>query len=66
MNSTENKLVYIVEDEDGSRRRNWGTGTKIYTRKANAEALLRKAGGSCKVVTYKLVKVEEEYDKQCS
>lgn len=62
MSDVENKLVYIVEDEDGSRRRNWGTGTKIYTRKSNAEALLRRQGGSCKVVTYQLVKVEEKYD----
>lgn len=38
------KLVWIVEHiETGEVRSNWSTGTRIYSRKKNAEAAAKKA-----------------------
>ncbi len=61
------KLVWIVEDsETGQIRSNWSTGTRVYTRKKNAEAALKKAWwrtdipSPYRVVEYELVPTEKE------
>ena len=59
MSSEEEILVYIVEDTPGNRAHNRGTGTKVYTKKHHADNLCSRYGDRYKVVTYKLVKVEE-------
>ena len=58
------KLVWIVENiETGQVRSNWSTGTRIYSRKKNAEAALKRAwvhANACpyRVVEYELVPTE--------
>jgi len=61
------KLVWIVEDiETGQVRSNWSTGTRIYSRKKNAEAALKKAWwrtdipSPYRIVEYELVPTEKE------
>lgn len=56
------KLVWIVEDKKtGHTRANWSTGTRVYTRKHNAEAACRKLnGGVYHVVEYALVPMNKE------
>ena len=61
------KLVWIVENiETGEVRSNWSTGTRIYSRKKNAEAALKKAWwrtdvpSPYRVVEYELVPTEKE------
>ena len=62
------KLVWIVEDiETGSIRSNWSTGTRVYTRKHNAEAACKKNNcnwrndpPSYHVVEYELVLTSTE------
>lgn len=60
------KLVWIVENiETGQVRSNWSTGTRIYSRKKNAEAALKKAWwrtdipSPYRVVEYELVPTEK-------
>ena len=53
----QDQYVYTVERKDGSKQHNYSTGTRVYTRKSNAEKLAKRYGGV--VVTYRLVKVEE-------
>lgn len=58
------KLVWIVEDrKTGAVKSNWSTGTRVHTRKHNAEVACRKARyGSGEnpyvVVEYELVPTE--------
>ncbi len=61
------KLVWIVENiETGQVRSNWSTGTRIYSRKKNAEAALKRAWrrtdvpSPYRVVEYELVPTEKE------
>ena len=57
------KLVWIVEDKETGRvRANWSTGTRVYTRKHNAENTCRKLNGRAEryhVVEYELVPTKE-------
>lgn len=52
--------VYIVFSKEGDRQYNVSTGTRIYTRKANA---VRKAYKSDIVVEYDLVPTGNTFDK---
>lgn len=62
------KLVWIVEDiETGDIRSNWSTGTRVYTRKHNAENACSKNNHSWRnsppryhVVEYELVPTSVE------
>lgn len=54
------KLVWIVENEDGSIRSNLSTGTRIYTKKHNALNRLNTRSNN-KVVEYELVPTGDVY-----
>ena len=54
------KLVWIVENEDGSIRSNLSTGTRIYTKKHNALNRLNSRFNN-KVVEYELVPTGDVY-----
>lgn len=54
------KLVWIVENEDGSIRSNLSTGTRIYTKKHNALNRLNPRINN-KVVEYELVPTGDVY-----
>ena len=54
------KLVWIVENEDGSIRSNINTGTRIYTKKHNALNRLNSRFNN-KVVEYELVPTGDVY-----
>jgi hypothetical protein len=58
-----NKLVWVVEDKDGNIKSNWSTGTRIYTRKHNAEQACKKENWNTLryvVVEYELVPTQKE------
>ena len=57
------KLVWIVENEDGSIRSNINTGTRIYTKKHNALNRLNTRTNN-EVVEYELVPTGAKYSPE--
>lgn len=63
--SEDSRKIYIVSYSDGSERRNYSTGTKLYERKTNAcNRVPTYSNGEGFVVEYELVPTGRKFNKK--